>query len=121
MAKTKIYINDMQDDATYNANPQAFRLAWGVEDVLGNAGHALEYVKVYTPNTVNMDLLRNNQYRLVVLVCGCEGSMLISGELVDQGDPREIGPSLANRILREIKALIPPTPPAPTTPSAPAP
>lgn len=120
MAKKKIYINDLQDDATYNANPQAFRWARGVEEAFVNAP-ALEYVKVYTPNTANVDLLRNNQYRIAMCVYGIESSMLISGELVDQGDPREIGPSLVNAMLREIKALLPPTLPSPTTPSAPAP
>ncbi len=111
MGKTKIYINDLQDEATYNANPQAYRLASGVEDAFIHVP-ALEYVKVYTPNRANMDLLRNNQYRLAVRVYGCDGSMLISGELVDQGDPREIGPSLVNAMVSEIKALLSTPPPA---------
>lgn len=111
MANTKIYINDLQNDATYNANPQAFRLACGVEESFVYAP-ALEYVKVHTPSRANIDLLRNNQYRLAVRVYGCEASMLISGELVDQGDPRELGPSLVNAMSYEIKALLSTQPPA---------
>ncbi len=121
MAETKIYINDLQDDATYNSQPQAFRLACAMRDTLSERVEAPECIRVFTPNKANLDLLRNNQYRFFVRVYGYEGSILVSGELVDQEDPRQLGADLAKKIWRDIYTVRTTPPPPAKAPSTPAP
>ena len=112
---TQIYINDLQDDATYNRNPQAYKLACELRDELSVIVEQPKYIRVFTPTKANRDLLVNNQYRIAVLVHGVEGALLVSGELVDSAESR-LGIELAKKIWREVAAASPTPPPSTTAP-----